>query len=304
MGLLRHDNLTMVTDGHDVKAAEVNPPHNDLIENLEDLVALFLSINRGHIDGFIMSRTGATEITFSKGSAMGLLKLSGGVSVEDRQNIILSATTIAKDLSSPWEDGTSKGGRADGVSLATGIYHCFVLGKADGTADAGFDNVATGQNLLDDTDVIGAGYITARHVGFVYYDGDNSEIWDFYQQGDLILLKNAWDAGQQSVNGMTTVSFSNILPSGLLVNAIVDFACGIHIHGTAYGLVGSDLYVETADIPTSSQYMMSFDNEEWIMWPTEFIIPTNNSQVKIRYHDGEIIHPLLLGWIYSRGKDT
>jgi len=82
--------------------------------------------------------------------------------------IAIGSAGITKNLRLTWADGSGNevGGRAAGVAYASDtFYHDIILGKADGTSNAGFDTDPTGAGLLADAAVISAGYIHARRVG-------------------------------------------------------------------------------------------------------------------------------------------
>jgi len=79
-----------------------------------------------------------TAIDFEKGAARGENNLA---------NLTL-LSTMTKTVGN-WVAGTGNGGLATGVILAIKTwFHCFLIGKPDGTTDAGFDTSITATNLL------------------------------------------------------------------------------------------------------------------------------------------------------------
>lgn len=74
---------------------------------------------------------------------------------------------LIKDLSQVWAAGNNNGGRASAISYTINTwYHFFVIAKADGTVDAGFDTDVNATNLLADT--ASAGFTFWRRRGSVF----------------------------------------------------------------------------------------------------------------------------------------
>lgn len=94
-------------------------------------------------------------------------------SCRDSTNLfdISLGSVITKRLDAAWAEGNNFGGLPTGVVLAgpEWLYY-FVIAKADGTVDAGFDNNASATNLLAGA----TGYIYCRHIASVYTDASNN----------------------------------------------------------------------------------------------------------------------------------
>ena len=92
-------------------------------------------------------------------------------------------TALIKDISLDWAEGDSQGAFPSGLTLNAGWYRVFLIAKADGTTDWGFDTANNAINLL--ADAAGAGYIKYRRRGWMYWDGAKLEhfihkgVWDF-----------------------------------------------------------------------------------------------------------------------------
>lgn len=86
------------------------------------------------------------------------------------------ATSLIKRIDANWTQGTNQGGFPTALSLSTDTwYHLFVIGKPDGTVDAGYDSSITATNLLADA----TGYTDYRRIGSIYTNSSHN-ITDFH----------------------------------------------------------------------------------------------------------------------------
>lgn len=88
---------------------------------------------------------------------------------ETTGNIYKVSSTITKRISDDWEEnpGVSHGGFPSGLTVAINTwYHKFLLGKPDGTSDAGYDVALDASNLM--ADASGSGYTDYKRVGSIY----------------------------------------------------------------------------------------------------------------------------------------
>jgi hypothetical protein len=85
-------------------------------------------------------------------------------------------TPMAKRLDQAWAAGTGSGGRLSGTLGASQSWHVFIIAKADGTMDVGFDQSVTAPTLP-------AGYVYFRRLGAILTDSINA-IRLFVQFGD------------------------------------------------------------------------------------------------------------------------
>lgn len=84
----------------------------------------------------------------------------------DAGNITLSSA-ITKQIDAPWAEGTDSGGFPTGETLTANTWlYVFVISKADGTTDAGFDYNSDASSLLADA----TGYVYYKHVGSALLD--------------------------------------------------------------------------------------------------------------------------------------
>lgn len=108
---------------------------------------------RGHLFGLTLSNNAGdatNDIDFAAGSAR---------NSTDFQNLVL-ASAMTKQLDVAWAAGSAAGGRMSAAAIADTTYHCFIIGKPDGTTDVGFDVSATAPTLP-------TGYTTFRRLGSI-----------------------------------------------------------------------------------------------------------------------------------------
>ena len=152
-----------------------------------------------NINGFIPSYTSATEITTNSGIAI----------TSDKTNFIEYDTPITKDTSLAWVEGGS-GGLASAVTLSNhDTVHKFLLMKANGTVDAGFDTDINATNLMADA----ASYLYHRRVSSFRLDKLSTDFVDFTANKtaggglEVVYLNRIVDA---STTGTVTISNTSV----------------------------------------------------------------------------------------------
>lgn len=305
---MTNSSIAALADDSKVQGGLSSVPHNKILENYLDFVGMNDAFRRSHISGMGMSYSSSypTSVTFAGGAAMGFYKLDGSNVVADRQNFFNNTVSVRKIIGTAWAAGSAAGGIAAGVTLplVAGIYHCFALGKATmpSSCDFGFDTALNAENLLKTAAVQSAGYVTARHIGWVYYTG--TAIKPFDQYDDVTIFRTPYMKGNVNLSGMTTISFADYIPSGLEVSVLVDLNYGEDGDLYFYGLVGSGLTVEDTDVPTSTfKNMITYSGAGQEYFTVLKTIPTNNGSIKIRTSSGGKLLPTLYGWKYNRGRD-
>lgn len=158
----------------------------------------------GHLFGLTLSNNGSdatNDIDFAAGSARDSTNI---------QNLLL-ASALTKRLDAAWAAGTNQGGRMSAAAIADTTYHCFIIGKPDGTVDVGFDTSPTAPTLP-------AGYTTFRRIGSIIRA--SAAIVAFSQRGDEFAL-SVPSYASSSVG--TTSSLATLrAPTGIQVEAVVD----------------------------------------------------------------------------------
>lgn len=173
------DGVTIKTrDGSALWAGAIDGPHKLEYDGTDYLLldpkwdtAPFW---RGHIDG--------CEISNGTDSDHDIDIAAGAVSMRDGSGNrkLFSVSAITKQIDANWAEGDDAGGFPSGLTLSTDTwYHVFLIGKDDGTVDAGFDTDADATNLLSDA----SSYPWFRHVGWILTDG-SSDIIAFLQDGN------------------------------------------------------------------------------------------------------------------------
>ena len=136
------------------------------------LLTGIVSIQRGYIDGLIMSNAVDTDhdISIAIGSAFDSLNA-------DKLDL---ESVITKQIDAVWAAGDNVGGLFSGSVAIDTWYHLFLIKKdSDGSIDAGFDTSITAANIP-------AGYTAYRRIGSVLTDGSGN-IYQFIQIGDCII---------------------------------------------------------------------------------------------------------------------
>jgi hypothetical protein len=96
----------------------------------------------------------------------------GCCSSRDGTALLVSTSVQLKNIADPWVEGAG-GGRPAGVSLVAGDwYFLHIIGKPDGTVDAGFDTEVDASNLL----LTATGYTKYRPIGMRLYYPDTTVV--------------------------------------------------------------------------------------------------------------------------------
>lgn len=190
-------------------------------------------------------------------------------------NAYTLATTIVKSTVA-WAEGNNLGGMASAVLPLTinTFYHCFLIAKANGTVDAGFDTALNATNLLSDAGP--SGYVAYRRVGSIFVNGSlNIDPFIMLVQGNK--HTSLWDI-EKSFNIAsvgTSASFHVVsVPVGLNIETILDIDQGSPS-------TGSNIFVYSpllSDFMTNGAIMFGSQDST-----SEITVITDlSSQVKVR----------------------
>jgi len=147
--LIQYEAVTLITDGL-----------NWYVENEYEGAAAG-GLPRGYINGIIVESDSGDldyDIKFNVGEAR---------DYADTLNMVLSSS-ITKRIDANWVEGDNQGGFPSGLTRQNQIYHLFIIAKANGTVDAGFDEELDASNLLTDA----SDYSVYRRVGSIYVKAD------------------------------------------------------------------------------------------------------------------------------------
>lgn len=210
--------------------------------------------------------------------------------------------TITKQIDAPWIEGDNGGGYAAASPLALDTwYRFFLISKADGTVDAGFDDSATAVNLL--AAAAGDGYVNYRRIGWIYYESPG-QIRLFWQFGNRII----WDLPLRDILTTTsTVATNHTLtaPPDDTVQAELQVTWQDVIDvGVVTGLVLPVKATDNAPSVTNRNIILldaSGVNEGSTF--RYFIELNNASQIRSRFSaNNQSIAFITLGWIDKRGQ--
>lgn len=250
-------------------------------------------IPRGYIDGMITSN--GTDADHD-------IDISAGVCRSSDNALTLSlAAGITKRIDSNWSAGTGNGGFPSALSLSNDTwYHVFIIGKADGTTDAGYDSDITATNLLADA----TDYIAYRRIGSVLTDG-SANILLYLQTGDrfefvaIVSDYSAVSLGAASLLTLTTPIDVKVKMFGELYSSVTDTT-----NDNRYaGIWDADLGA------TSNRYFLRVYtiNTNNINGSTYVESMTNtSSQVYIAgsgWSGSETVYLYTHGWVDLRGKE-
>jgi hypothetical protein len=152
--------------------------------------------------------------------------------------IFSNASPPTKQIDANWAEGDNAGGFPSGLSLAANThYNFFLIGKTDGTLDAGFDTSNTAVNLLADA----SGYTWYRRIMSVFTDG-SSNIRAFIQNGDIVeYVSRITDVSDSTITTNVYETGTLTVPPGQRAMFIYDVA-GEH-SGTGVRSRQADRYI-------------------------------------------------------------
>jgi len=208
---------------------------------------------------------------------------------------------LNKKINVNWAEGTNQGGFPSGLTLANDTwYHFFVIVRADGKVDAGFDTNTNAVNLLADA----TGYTGFLRVGSVITNA-SADIFNFTE----ILSPTGgrrfvWQAPQLDINDTTPGITANVAtirtPLGFEVDAIVNISAqsaagSTTIRANVSSLFSLDEVVTTSSAPLPNLFTA---NAVGNFGYNKIIVMTNNlSQIRYRFQtDLHQFRLSCLGW--------
>lgn len=97
------------------------------------------------------------------------IDIGAGYADKAGQERINHTSTLVKQIDVLWAAGSDAGGRPSAVFLSSEKYlYFFLIRNSSGVVDAGFDDNSLATNLLFES-----GYLTAVHIGSVFWDGSS-----------------------------------------------------------------------------------------------------------------------------------
>ncbi len=237
-------NIVNTSSGNEIQVGNRYTLKYRLSSDDFEIVLINLSALRrfspGHLKGMIISNNVTNPNTD--------IDISSGSTVDDNDTVDLELNSlITKEIDNTWATESAAGGLADSLTpvQTSTTYHIFILGKLDGTTDAGFDTSINGTNLLADAAVISAGFVTGRRIGFCITDS-SANILRYQWIGDYCYWNEPVNEFTGTVTSApSTKTFQN-LPVGISVNY------GVTITTSAPNATPSFMRIYNPDIPDIS----------------------------------------------------
>lgn len=238
------NSVTIATPGAetiDGLASLVMTEHNQAFELVTDdtnwyienyyTTTLSVGLPTNFITGLMISN--------SAGDAVNDVSISAGKARDsgDNINIVLSSPLI-KRSDANWTQGGGVGGFPTALTRTVGVwYHVFVIAKADGTVDGGYDTSLTATNLLADASLftyykrVGAiRYIAGTIAQFVGHEDTVTGTRSFYWlTPDVDLFRDTY----ADVADNVSVLVSTFVPAGLEIKAILHSNFVVAVSGVA-----------------------------------------------------------------------
>ncbi len=178
------------------------------------------NLPRSYISGLVMSNN---TLDAAKD-----LDIAPGVCKAATQDADLSlGSAIGKRIDAVWTEGGTPGatvggfpsGLSGGVPVPGTFYRVFLIWKATGQVDAGFDTSSNAANLLADASA--SGYTKCRQIGWIFYNAAGS-IQPFIQNAanpDRVEWSSTINDLNVNPTLTTQVDFAVTAPPGAYVNA-------------------------------------------------------------------------------------
>lgn len=130
-------------------------------------------LTKNYLTGLTNTVSSTTDVSFSPGQATD----------STNSQMVSSSVTYTKAINAAWAEGTPAGGFPTALTLSIDtVYYTFIIAKANGTTDFGFDTSLTATNLL--ADAAGDGYIYYRRIGSCRTQAASTDLETIYQLGD------------------------------------------------------------------------------------------------------------------------
>lgn len=244
--------------------------------------------SRGSIDGLSLSND--TDADHD-------IQIAAGECRDSTNTVTLSlSAALTKQIDANWAEGDDAGGFPSGLSLAADTwYHVFLIGKTDGTVDAGFDTNDDASELLNDA----SDYTYYRRIRSVLTDGSSNILGDL-QFGDLVLWKDPpLDLNGVSPGVDTNASYTISTPLG--VRTVAHFNITAAADNTYY-LKTPDVNDEQPSITVAPLANFSWTTSKQGM--AMRLITNESSQIDIRALLNNATYLATTGYEDFRGKDV
>ncbi len=218
-------------------------------------------------------------------------------SLDDSINLELSAV-MTKQIDVNWAVGTNNGGFPSGLTLTAGTwYYCFLIGKEDGTTDAGFDTDLAAANLLADA----TGYTKIRRVGVTKTENLSVNIRPLIQYDDLFLWGSPNTAVDYTGNPSVAADATTNTPLGIKTQAYLYSSLEAQIEGTQPRIYAYLYSKDLADLDPNTVFgarsiALQTDDVRPTLMSGDFYVVTNTaSAIRVRTSPGIATATLTIG---------
>lgn len=229
------------------------------------------------------------------------IDISAGWVMDSTNSQSMRTSGITKLITGDWSEGNDNSGFPDtGLDLTNGeTYHAFIIGKTDGSTDAGFDTSLTATNLLDGNTAGASGYTLFRRIGSFYVDG-SANLVPFTQNGDVFMLDTPVpDVIALAISVTTEISHALAsVPKGIKSEAIVSI--GTTLSGVLHSVYGGG--DDTLPVPSATlRDAVTTSGSDHTNWHGR--LRTSTTRVIKSRHDVSSgnIDILTKGWVDRRG---
>jgi hypothetical protein len=230
------------------------------------------------------------------------IDFSAGVCRDSTNQYTMVMSAMTKQRDATWVAGSAAGGRSSAAN-ADGTWHCFAIGKTDGTTDWFF------HTAVDPTAVLPTGYTIFRRVASMPVEG--SSFVQFTQDGDYFLRKTIKQTIVEGpVASTNAIDRTMAVPTGIRVRGefmaqVVNTGVGAGILYTL--LTDKDATDETPSSTLSDSVGVTGSNSIQSHMFTKFV-RTNTSGIirsRVSFTDGNCtIRIYDRGWFDTRNKDA
>ena len=250
---------------------------------------------RGHLDGLITSN--GTDADHD-------IDTSVGTFMDSTHKYLFELTSIiVKQIDANWAEGTANGGFPSGLTLSVDTdYHYFLIGKTDGTVDAGWDTSLSATNLLSDA----SGYTLFRRIARHRTDSA-SNILPYFQKNDYFYLGTPINDVADVNPGTSAQEVTVSTPLGIVTRAIIIFSASDDSPAiTVQYWLGSLNNVDFAPDITANgvDFITGVGTARGSI--VKQVLTNTSSQVRYRQNGSDVgitTRLTTMGWVDCRGKD-
>ena len=271
-------------------------------DNSTKLATTAFSAHRTSQKGYIFG------LTLSNGTdTTNDINVSSGVCADSTGVYLMTVTDIGKQIDAAWATaGTAAsptGGFPGGISLTNDTwYRFFIIGKTDGTVNAGFDTSSTATNLL----AAATGYTLYRQIGWIRRATGANKL--FWQNGDIFIYDSpVSDFSSQTPASTTETKTVSIPPSSTGVLSVYFINADATNSSNQYLKIRTASETSAAASSTDFDFVQSRDVTNYVSAASGKIsVPVNaSSQVKVSVSSASNkcdYSILSTGWVDNRGR--